>query len=64
MSTKALTVLLLLIIGLTVFVISRQTGDPYATRRVLCIGIMRNTENPARTDPVLLEACAKAGVYP
>ncbi len=56
--------LLVAVVCLTLFVISRQSGDPYATRRVLCIGILRNEANTARNDPQLLKDCAAAGVYP
>ncbi len=62
--TWIVVALLVGVVGLTLFVISRQTGDPYGTRRVLCIGIIRNTENTARLDPQLLKDCAAAGVYP
>lgn len=62
--TWIIVILLMFCIGLTIFVISRQSGDPYATRRVLCIGILRNTANTARQDPQLLKDCAAAGVYP
>lgn len=62
--TWIIAVLLLCCIGLTVLVISRQSGDPYRTSRILCIGILRNEDNTARHDPQLLADCAAAGIYP
>lgn len=34
------------------------------TRKVLCIGILHNETNTARTDPLVLRLCEEVGVRP
>jgi len=62
--TWLIVVMLLAVAGLSILVISRQSGDPYRTSRILCIGILRNEDNTARHDPQVLRDCAAAGIYP
>lgn len=49
-------------VALLMFIVSRQSGAPTATREVLCIGIVENTQNPARLDPRIQELCSDVGV--
>jgi hypothetical protein len=56
--------LLTIYIVLLVFIISRQTGQPTATREILCIGIIENADNAARLDPRVVELCGDVGVKP
>lgn len=57
-------IFLIAYVGMLMFIVSRQTGQPTATREVLCIGIIGNTDNPARLDPRVLELCGDVGVKP
>lgn len=43
------------------YIIDHQ-NDPTDGRTVLCIGIIANTNNVARDDPFVIEACKAAGV--
>lgn len=57
-------VLLVMTVMLQALIVSRQSGDPFGTRVVLCRGIMLNQDNTARGDETILEKCADAGVFP
>jgi len=42
--------------------ISTQSDAPEDGRKVLCIGILSNTENPAREDSLVQDLCADVGI--
>lgn len=55
-------ILLGILIGMMYYIIATQSNAPEDGRKVLCIGILANTENPARNVPQVISLCSDVGI--